>query len=160
MSGYQSYAHRYKEVAVKTASPLQLVVMLYDAAICCAQEARQQLERKDISARSQSINKCITIITELQSCLNLKAGGEIASSLNRLYDYMKRRVFRATIDQSSEPLLEVENLLDNLRSAWVELVNQAPASTAAVVNQPLQNRSFVSPADPVSNQPRSFNISA
>src|SRR5512138_3553050 len=103
MSGYQSLAHRYREVAIKTASPLQLVVMLYDAAICCIQEAREQMDRRDIEGRSRSINKSIAIISELQSCLNLKAGGEIASSLNRLYDYMKRTIFRANVEQSSAP---------------------------------------------------------
>jgi flagellar protein FliS len=160
MSGYQSYAHRYKEVAVKTASPLQLIVMLYDAAICSAQEARQHIDRKDIAGRSRSINKCITIITELQSCLNLKAGGEIASSLDRLYDYMKRRIFKASVDQSSEPLLEVESLLDNLRSAWMELVNQSPSTPAPTVGQPMQSRNFASPTDPAPNKPRSFSVSA
>jgi len=160
MSGYQAYAQRYKEVAVKTASPLQLIVMLYDAAICSAREARQQIERKDIAGRSRSINKCITIITELQSCLNLKAGGEIASSLNRLYDYMKRRIFKASVDQSCEPLIEVEALLDNLRSAWVELVNQTPAASATAITEPAQNRNFVSPAEPASGQSRPFSISA
>ena len=160
MSGYQAYAHRYKEVAVKTASPLQLVVMLYDAAICCTQEARQHIERKDIAGRSRSINKCITIITELQSCLNLKAGGEIASSLDRLYDYMKRRIFKANVDQSREPLLEVEILLDNLRSAWAELVNQAPASAATAAGQSTSGRGYAGAADSAPTQPRPFNLSA
>jgi flagellar secretion chaperone FliS len=160
MSGYQAYAHRYKEVAVKTASPLQLIVMLYDAAICSAREACQQIERKDIAGRSQSINKCITIITELQSCLNLKAGGEIATSLNRLYDYMKRRIFKANVDQSCEPLLEVESLLDNLRSAWIELVNQSPASPTQAFSQPPAQNNFATPADSAPSQPRSFSVSA
>jgi flagellar secretion chaperone FliS len=160
MSGYQSPAHRYREVAVKTASPLQLIVMLYDAAICCTREAQQQLANKDIAGRSKSVNKCITIITELQSCLNLQAGGEIASSLNRLYDYMKRRIFKANVDQSREPLLEVEGLLDNLRSAWVELVNQPPSAQAPAVGQPVQNRNFAGPADHAPNQPRPFSVSA
>ena len=69
MSGYQSLAHRYREVAIKTASPLQLVVMLYDAAICCIQEAREQMERKDIAGRSRSVNKCIAIIFRLVCAL-------------------------------------------------------------------------------------------
>ena len=138
MSGYQSLAHRYREVAIKTASPLQLVVMLYDAAICCIQEAREQMERKDIASRSRSVNKCIAIISELQACLNLKAGGEIAVSLNRLYDYMKGRIFRANVEQTSQPLTEVETLLENLRSAWVELVSQAPAAAIPSATSPQQ----------------------
>ena len=160
MSGYQSLAHRYREVAIKTASPLQLVVMLYDAAICCTQEARQQMERKDIAGRSRSVNKCIAIISELQACLNLKAGGEIAVSLNRLYDYMKGRIFRANVEQTSQPLTEVETLLENLRSAWVELVSQAPAAAMTSTTSPQQpNSSFMGSAAAAPSQTKSLNIS-
>jgi|WetSurSiteA1Bulk_404760.scaffolds.fasta_scaffold19394_2 flagellar secretion chaperone FliS len=160
MSGYQSLAHRYREVAIKTASPLQLVVMLYDAAICCIQVAREQMESKDIAGRSRSVNKCIAIISELQACLNLKAGGEIAGSLNRLYDYMKGRIFRANVEQTSQPLTEVETLLENLRSAWVELVSQAPATAIPPATSPQRpNDSFMGSASATPNQTKSLNIS-
>ena len=160
MPGDQSLAHRYREVAINTASPLQLVVMLYDAAICCIQEARQQLEHKDIPGRSRSVNKCISIISELQSCLNLRAGGEIASSLNRLYDYMKGRIFRANVEQSGQPLTEVETLLENLRSAWVELVNQAPAAAVPTRDAPrMTNGGFMDSASPSPNHAKSFSVS-
>ena len=42
------YANRYKEVAIKTASPLQLIVILYDGAIHALQEAQQHLKAKSI----------------------------------------------------------------------------------------------------------------
>ena len=157
MSGYQSLAHRYREVAVKTASPLQLIVMLYDAAICCIQEAREQMGRKDISGRSRSVNKGIAIISELQSCLNLKGGGEIAGSLNRLYDYMKMQIFRANVEQTSEPLAEIETLLEGLRSAWVELVTHTQGTGAPA--QQLQEENVVGAAAPSAVQSKSLNIS-
>lgn len=126
MSGHESIAHRYREVAVKTANPLQLIVMLYDAAICSLQEAQEHIRNKNIAARASAINRCTAIISELQSCLDLKNGGEIASSLDRLYDYMRRRIFTANVEQSAQPLQETEALLGNLRSAWCELVSQNP----------------------------------
>ncbi len=160
MSGYQSPAHRYREVAVKTANPLQLIVMLYDAAICSLQEARGQIERKDIAGRSRSINKCIAIISELQSCLNLNAGGDIANSLDRLYDYMKRRIFRANVEQSVQPLAEIETLLENLRSAWGELVGQAAGSATPSAGQRHPGGEMVGTSAPVGNaQPKSLNVS-
>jgi flagellar secretion chaperone FliS len=159
MSGYQSTAHRYKEVAVKTANPLQLVVMLYDAAICSLKEAKEQVGRKDIAGRARSINKCISIISELQSCLNIKQGGEIASSLDRLYDYMKRRIFTANVEQSIEPLKEIESLLGNLRSAWSELVAQNQTSSSQQGAQPLPEPEIIGSGNPVSMQIKSLNIS-
>jgi flagellar protein FliS len=158
MSGYQALAHRYREVAIKTASPLQLVVMLYDAAICSIKEAREQMSRRDIAARSRSVNKCITIISELQSCLNLKAGGEIAISLNQLYDYMKRTIFKANVEQSIQPLSEIENLLESLRSAWVELLNQNPGASQSAGPQ-LPDRDIIGSSKPSAGQSKSLNIS-
>jgi flagellar secretion chaperone FliS len=159
MSGYQSPAHRYKEVAVKTANPLQLVVMMYDAAICSLMEAKEQVCRKDIAGRGRSINKCISIISELQSCLNIKQGGEIAASLDRLYDYMKRRIFTANVQQSIEPLEEIESLLGNLRSAWSELVAQNQASSSQQVAQPFPESEMIGSGNPISMQLKSLNIS-
>ena len=158
MSGYQSLAHRYKEMAIKTASPLQLIVMLYDAAICSIKEAHEQMSRRNIAARSRSINKSIRIISELQSSLNLKAGGEIAVSLSRLYDYMVRTLFRANMDQSSQALTEIETLLENLRSAWVELVTQTSGADPTPAKQ-MPDGDLIGIAAPSKLQAKSFNVS-
>ena len=159
MSGNQSPAHRYREVAVKTANPLQLIVMLYDAAICSIQEAREQMDRKDIAGRSRSINRCISIISELQSCLNLKAGGEIANSLDRLYDYMKRRIFKANVEQSIQPLAETETLLENLRSAWGELVAQTQGTADQPAGREVNDGGIPRDTTPATMSSKSLNIS-
>ncbi len=159
MSGNQSPAHRYREVAVKTANPLQLVVMLYDAAICSIQEARAHMDRKDIAGRSRAINRCISVISELQSCLNHQAGGQIASSLDRLYDYMKRRMFKANVEQSVQPLAEVEILLENLRSAWGELALQSQTGTASSPGQEAQKHTLPRATTASTTKPNSLNIS-
>jgi flagellar secretion chaperone FliS len=159
MSENQTLAYRYREVAVNTAKPLQLVVMLYDAAICSLKEARKHLESKDVENRSRAINRCISVLSELQSCLNLKAGGEIAQSLNQLYDYMKRRIFSANAEQIIHPLNEVEALLDNLRSAWSELVNQGQRSDDKDVASELQNLKMPGAAPAGTIQLKTLNIS-
>ena len=146
MNGADSLAHRYKEVDVNTSSPLQLVVMLYEGAILSLQQARDHIRNEDIEGRSKAINRCIAIITELQSCLNLKEGGEIAGSLDRLYDYMKRRICKANVDQSGEPLKEVEGLLENLCSAWRELANRQPNDFPAHSGQ---NKNYSNPGNSV-----------
>ncbi|HYK88170.1 MAG TPA: flagellar export chaperone FliS [Acidobacteriota bacterium] len=124
MAANQPLAHRYREVAVKTANPLQLVVILYDAAINALQQAQGHIRSKDIARRAGSLNHSVAIISELQACLNFQEGGQIAHSLDRLYNYMKHRIFTANIEQRCEPLAEVISLLENLRAAWGELVTQ------------------------------------
>jgi flagellar secretion chaperone FliS len=156
----QSLAHRYREVAVKTANPIQLVVMLYDAAICSLKEAREHIDRKNIAGKSRSINKCISIISELQLCLNLKVGGEIAGSLDRLYDYMKRRIIRANIEQNIQPLAEIEVLLGNLRSAWTELASKTHGDANQPVSAQSKKQTKAPLAPPELMQLKSLNISA
>jgi flagellar protein FliS len=155
MASNQYYAHRYREIAINTANPLQLVVMLYDAAICSIQEARAHMEKNNIAERSKSLNKCISIITELQACLDHNAGGEIASSLDSLYNFMKRNILKASFEQSTQPLVETEALLVNLLSAWRQLVAQpsAPAAYPSSKHIPMET------AAPSSMQPKPFSIS-
>jgi flagellar secretion chaperone FliS len=153
-------AQRYREVSVRTANPMQLIVILYDAAIYSLREAREQIECKNIEGRSRYINKCISIISELQSSLNLKNGGTIADSLNRLYNYMKGRIFTANAQQNPQPLQEIESLLENLRSAWRMIAEQT--REGAEISKPLDfpDPAVIGAAAPVAAiQIKSFNVS-
>jgi len=153
-------AHRYQEVTVRTANPMQLGVMLYDAAICSLLEAREHLERKNIEGRVRSANKSLAIISELQSSLNFKDGGDIAVSLNRLYGYMKMRIFAANVQQSPMPLKEVESLLETLRSAWRTLAAQVREAPEISKSQALPESAVIGAAAQAAGmQIRSFNLS-
>lgn len=126
-------ASRYQEIEVKTATALELVVLLYDAAIASLQKAQEHMVRRDIAKRALCLNKASSILTELQANLNFDAGGTFASSLDGLYQYMKRLIFEATVQQDAAPLKEVAGLLSKLRSAWVEVAqNEARISKREV----------------------------
>jgi flagellar protein FliS len=119
-------ARRYQEVEIKTATPLELVVLLYDAAIAGLQKAQEHIASRDISNRTSCLNKVSSVLTELQANLNFEAGGDVAISLDRLYRYMKDRIVQANMRQDAAPLTEVVGLLSGLRSAWAQ-VAQAEA---------------------------------
>jgi flagellar protein FliS len=108
----------YLETRILSASPIQLVNILYEHAISAVQEARQCLACGDVAARSRSISKAIAIISELQSSLDHHAGGEIARNLENLYRYMRERLTAGNLEQSDSPLAEVSALLESLGEAW------------------------------------------
>jgi flagellar protein FliS len=108
----------YLESRILSASPLELINILYEHATIEIQEARQSLARGDVAARSRSISKAIAIIGELRSSLDHEAGGEIASNLGRLYRYMCVRLTAGNLNQSDAPLAEVERLLGSVGIAW------------------------------------------
>lgn len=129
----EARASRYREVEVRTANPIQLIVVLYDGAVNYLQEAKAHLQNGDIEGRSRAINRTLAIVSELQATLNFEEGGQVASSLESLYAYMKGRLIAANLGQDDKPLSEVISLLSTLRLAWQELASSAlkpPASSA------------------------------
>jgi flagellar protein FliS len=129
----QGYARTYRVNAVLTASPGQLVLMLYDGALKAMAIALDAFAKPaDDLQRIEIINtqllKAQAIIHELQSGLNFEAGGEFARSMNRLYDYHSRRLFDANIRKDPEPVIEVEKLVRELREAWAEMLSKQDTS--------------------------------
>lgn len=121
------YVKTYRSNAVLTASPGQLVLMLYDGALKAMAIATEAFARpEEDTGRIQIINhqlqKAQNIIAELQNGLNLDAGGEFAQTLYRLYDYHNRRLFEANLKKDVTIVQEVDNLVRSLRDAWAEML--------------------------------------
>ncbi len=110
------------DVAVETASPYQLVLMLFDAALTAITIAKTKMDAGQTEAKGLAISKAIDIISNgLQVSLVMEAGGEIAQNLDALYDYMVRRLVQANLRNQVAALDEVALLLSSIRSAWVEI---------------------------------------
>jgi flagellar secretion chaperone FliS len=130
------YARTYRANAVLTASPGQLVLMLYDGALKAMNLARDAFDKPvDDPRRIESINtqllKAQAILGELQSGLNMEAGGEFARTMHRLYDYHNRRLFEANLKKQVAPVIEVERLVRELRDAWAQMLTQQPDTSGA-----------------------------
>jgi flagellar secretion chaperone FliS len=114
-------ADSYFQTQVKSSTPLERVVMLYDAAIRGTASASDAFTRRDIPARRLAMSKTMAVVGELQGSLNMEQGGAVAEELDRLYTWMTDRLITATIQQDPAPVLEVRKVLETLRSAWQEI---------------------------------------
>lgn len=128
------YARTYRANSILTASPGQLVLMLYDGALKALAIARDAFENApDDPRRIEIINtqllKAQAIIVELQNGLNEEAGGEFARTLRRLYDYHHHRLLEANIRKQVGPVIEVERLVRELRDAWAQMLAQQDPGT-------------------------------
>jgi flagellar protein FliS len=124
-----SYARTYQTQAVLTASPGQLVLMLYDGALRFLAQARFAMEGDQndwnrLAVINEKIKRAQNIITELRSTLNHEASAEISANLDQLYEYYNRRLFEANIKKDVTPVIEVEGLLRELRDGWAEMLNR------------------------------------
>lgn len=128
------YARTYRTNAVLTATPGQLVLMLYDGALKAMALAREGFDRpaddpRRIETINQQLLKAQAILSELQGGLNMEVGGEFSRTMHRLYDYHTRRLFEANLRKQVEPVIEVERLVRDLRDAWAQMLAQQDNAT-------------------------------
>lgn len=121
----------YRQTEVQSRTPLELVTMLYDGALRFLAVARDAIERRDIPARRDALNRALAIVSELQNTLNMELGGEIAVELDRLYEYSNLRLLDAAIKNDVAPIDEVRRIFEVLRDGWATAARQT-ASGAPV----------------------------
>ncbi len=113
-----AYMNQYKNNQVITASPEQILIMLYDGAIRFVRQAKLAIEEGRIADKAKAISKAVAIITEFSNTLDHEIGGEIATDLSRLYDFMIRELTAVNVRNELQRLEPVEKVLLELREAF------------------------------------------
>jgi flagellar secretion chaperone FliS len=125
----------YRKVAVQTASPGQLVLMLYDGAIRFLERGLTGFEYKDPLQFNQTINNNViraqAIIREMNARVDMEQGRDISENFRRLYNYFNSRLQHANFKKKKEPIEEVLAHLRVLRDGWAEMLGQGPADDDA-----------------------------
>ncbi len=117
-----AYSNNYLENQINSATPEQLLIMLYDGAIRFTNQAVQAINDNNIEGRNYYINKACAIISELNATLDHDIGGKIASDLNLLYDYLLRELHKANSSNNADKLSPVLRILSDLRETWQKAI--------------------------------------
>jgi flagellar protein FliS len=113
-----SHYEHYVEGNILTASPLELVRMLYRFVIDNSGDARRCTESGDIEGRGRAVNRATGGLMELLTSLNHQQGGELSSGLAELYGYMASRLLQGHLEQNVQPFDEVVKLMTTLLQSW------------------------------------------
>ena len=117
--GANAYAKVGLETGVVAASPHKLIVMLFDGALAAVRSAAVHMTARDIEKKGLAISKAINIVQNgLRASLDKQAGGQIAESLDALYEYICTRLVSANVTNQPAMLDEVIALLADLKGAW------------------------------------------
>jgi len=119
---YKNSAREYSKVNLQTeimeADPHKLIQLLLEGALTRLSIAKNMIETKDFSGKNQKIGNVVDIICALQESLDHERGGDVAKNLERLYDYMTRRLWDANRLNDTDIINEVMSLLLEVKSGW------------------------------------------
>ena len=119
----------YRQNSVLTASPGQLVVMLYDGAIRFLRQAEIAMEEGSVAQTNDRMQRAEAILEELISTLNMDAG-EISQRLQSIYIFCRSELIASRIHRDPKKIQQVVGLLTNLREAWAEIAGNGAGAGA------------------------------
>lgn len=114
----QNAYNAYKTNSVNYASKEQLLLMLLDGAVKFAKIGRQAIIDKDIKKSHENIVKTQDIFYELMATLDVAKGGDWASSLMNIYNFIVKRLIDANIKKNVAIMDEVIPLIEDVRDTW------------------------------------------
>lgn len=126
---------RYQDMKVQTASPAQIMIMLYDGAIRFSLQAKKKIEDRDFEGKGVFISKTQAIIDELMNSLDFNIAPELCTNLQQLYIYINERLTHANIKLDPVAMDEVINLLNTLRDGWKQALSSEQDPTVKKLSE-------------------------
>jgi len=113
---------------VEAASPHQVIQMMMGGVLARLAAARGHIERREMADKGARIGEAIDIIECLRSHLDMNAGRGLSVNLERLYEYMTRRLLEASVHNDSAAVHEVERLMAEVKSGWDAIADAATSA--------------------------------
>jgi flagellar protein FliS len=113
----------YQQVGVMTADPKRLVLMCYEEAIRNLMIAKAKYISHDYEEKARALIKAEDFICALNSALDFEKGGEIASNLHALYNYIMHRLTEADLQRDLKAIDHIVWMLVELKAAWEDILN-------------------------------------
>lgn len=107
---------RYKQDNVTTATPVDLIIMLYDGCVKQLKLAKIQKESNQLDKVSECLEKAEEIVLELVRSLNMQI--PMSKDLLALYEFMLDEMVQANIRKDMDRLDPVIEMLNSLNESW------------------------------------------
>jgi flagellar secretion chaperone FliS len=110
----------YQESAIRGATPIELVVVLYDSAIEDMRRALAAMQQNDVETRCRQMAHALIVLQQLQGTLDFERGGSSARQFEQFYSLVRAKLLEAQIRNSPETLREQIRYCSEVRDCWVE----------------------------------------
>jgi flagellar secretion chaperone FliS len=114
----------YRENAVRGATPIELVVILFDAAIDDMRRAVTAIKTSDIEERATAVRHAMLVLQQLQGTLDFEKGGQVARQFEQFYNLIRAKVLESQLRNSPEMMQQQIHFMSEVRDCWVEAEKQ------------------------------------
>ena len=114
----------YRESAVLSAQPEQLIVMLYDGARRFLGQAAIAMGDGQVELAHRKLRRTEDILLHLREVLDMEQGGELATRLQSIYMFCQSYLLKARLDRDPAKIDRVSAMLGELRDAWATIEQQ------------------------------------
>ena len=111
----------YRRSAIEGASPIGLMIALFDTLVGDLRRAAFALRKNDIEMRCRELNHATLVLGQLNEWIDPENGGESARNLSRFYAYLRAKMMEAAVTQSAKLLENQIDMILHVRSAWQKL---------------------------------------
>lgn len=130
--GSRAYANIGLETQVMSATPEQLIILLFDGALAAIAKAGLYMQNGNIQGRGTAISKAIDIVDSgLKASLDMEAGGEISRNLAATYELVVHNLLQANLNADPEKLELARKLLSDIADAWKTATSAVKETTPA-----------------------------
>ena len=121
----------FQQHSLDGASPVDLVVALYDGIIRFLYAAIAAVERGDVRGRRVAVKRALAILIHLQARLRMDIGGRPAQVLSEFYASMFALIVQASLGASVQRFEEVIGCVRGIRDAWKQIAAETSQATPA-----------------------------
>ena len=125
INGYAQQAKDYKKQEIMTATPGEILILLYEGAIRFLNLAKAGLQEGNPEKYHNNLLKAQRIVVEFMTSLDMEVGGEVAQNLYSLYEYYYFRLIQANLKKDVTMVDEVLEHLRNLKATWEQAIKIA-----------------------------------
>jgi flagellar protein FliS len=122
----------YRQSAIQGASPIGLMIALFDRLAGDLRRAAAALRKNDIETRCKELNHALLVLGQLQNWVDVKNSGESAQTLSRFYAYLRAKIFEASATRSARILEMQIDMILLVRTSWQQLDTAPQASEIPV----------------------------
>ena len=120
LNKFKGAQNQYVEQSILTASPADLVTMLYEAAIKNVKFSKNAIDDKNYELSNTHLKKSQEIIDELIKGLDMSF--DMSNDMLLIYEFILNQLVESNISKNGKNLEDVESILTQLHQTWKEAV--------------------------------------